>query len=112
MQKRVLGAKVDGRLGVDLSETRIAVWGLSIKPNTDDMWEAPSVVIIHELLVRGANVTAYDPFAMDVAKIAILATVSVMQKTNIPCWIVPTQCCWSQNGRNSAVRISLRRKKE
>lgn len=43
----------------------VAVWGLSFKPNTDDMREAPSISIIHELLRRGAKVVAYDPVAMN-----------------------------------------------
>lgn len=46
----------------------IGIWGLSFKPNTDDMREAPSIVIIEELLRQGAIVNAYDPVAMDEAK--------------------------------------------
>jgi UDPglucose 6-dehydrogenase len=44
------------------------VWGLAFKPNTDDMREAPSLVIINKLLEHGAKVTAYDPAAMEVTK--------------------------------------------
>jgi len=44
------------------------VWGLSFKPNTDDMREAPSRVVINGLLARGASITAYDPVAMDEGK--------------------------------------------
>jgi len=64
-QKLVLVDKVVAHFGEDLSGKRFAVWGLAFKPNTDDMREAPSRVIIAELFRRGATVTAYDPVAMD-----------------------------------------------
>jgi UDPglucose 6-dehydrogenase len=67
-QKRVLGQKVVARFGEDLSQVRIAVWGLAFKPQTDDMREAPSLVLIEELLERGATVTAYDPEAIHTAR--------------------------------------------
>ena len=67
-QKRVLIDKIGERFGEDLSGRRFAVWGLAFKPNTDDMREAPSRVIIDALLRRGATVAAYDPIAMDEAK--------------------------------------------
>lgn len=63
-QKQVLVEKTVARFGEDLSGKTFAVWGLAFKPNTDDMREAPSRVIINELFSRGANVTAYDPVAM------------------------------------------------
>ncbi|NOZ84756.1 MAG: UDP-glucose/GDP-mannose dehydrogenase family protein [Deltaproteobacteria bacterium] len=63
-QKHRLVDKVKARFGKDLSNKRFAVWGLSFKPKTDDMREAPSVVIIKELLDLGAEVMAYDPAAM------------------------------------------------
>ena len=56
------------RFGDDLAGRRFALWGLAFKPNTDDMREAPSRVIIDELLARGASVQAYDPVAMDEAR--------------------------------------------
>lgn len=65
MQKRVLFEKLKRAFNGDLKGKRIAVWGLSFKPETDDMREAPSVVIINLLLEAGATVTAYDPVAMD-----------------------------------------------
>lgn len=67
-QKRVLAEKVIKRFGSDLSGKKIAIWGLSFKPKTDDMREAPSRVIIKMLLDAGAEVVAYDPAAMDEAK--------------------------------------------
>lgn len=62
-QKQVLIDKIVRRFGEDLSGLVIALWGLAFKPGTDDMREAPSLVLIHELLRRGARVAAYDPVA-------------------------------------------------
>ncbi|MCK6386806.1 MAG: UDP-glucose/GDP-mannose dehydrogenase family protein [Zoogloea sp.] len=67
-QKLVLVDKVVERFGEDLRGKHFAVWGLAFKPNTDDMREAPSRVIIAELFRRGATVTAYDPVAMPEAR--------------------------------------------
>ena len=66
-QKHVLARKILKRFG-KLSGRRIAVWGLAFKPNTDDMREAPSQVLIEELLSNGATVSAYDPVAMPAAR--------------------------------------------
>jgi len=63
-QKRVLVDKVVERFGADLKGRRFAIWGLAFKPNTDDMREAPSLVVIDELTKRGATVAAYDPVSM------------------------------------------------
>ncbi|MDN3920848.1 UDP-glucose dehydrogenase family protein [Roseateles violae] len=67
-QKRVLVDKIVARFGEDLRGKRFALWGLAFKPNTDDMREAPALVIVEELLRRGAEVAAYDPVAMDEAR--------------------------------------------
>jgi UDPglucose 6-dehydrogenase len=67
-QKQVLVNKVVARYGEDLSEKTFAIWGLAFKPNTDDMREAPSRVVIQALLARGAKVRAYDPVATEEAK--------------------------------------------
>jgi UDPglucose 6-dehydrogenase len=67
-QKKVLIEKIVRRFGNDLSGRSFALWGLAFKPNTDDMREAPSRVIIAELLARGAAVRAYDPIAMAEAR--------------------------------------------
>ncbi|MCH7912006.1 MAG: UDP-glucose/GDP-mannose dehydrogenase family protein, partial [Deltaproteobacteria bacterium] len=67
-QKLILVEKVRGHFGSDLTGRTFAVWGLSFKPRTDDMREAPSVVVIEDLLVGGARVQAYDPEAMAEAK--------------------------------------------
>jgi UDPglucose 6-dehydrogenase len=67
-QKRVLVKKMDAHFGGAMKGKTIAVWGLSFKPKTDDMREAPAIPIIQALLDRGAKVQAYDPEAMKVAK--------------------------------------------
>jgi UDPglucose 6-dehydrogenase len=67
-QKYTLVEKIDKRFGKDLSKMKFALWGLAFKPNTDDMREAPSRVIIAELVKRGAQVVAYDPVAMKEAQ--------------------------------------------
>ncbi len=61
LQKYVLVNKITKRYGSDLNGKTFAMWGLAFKPNTDDMREAPSRVIIQELVKRGARVQAYDP---------------------------------------------------
>jgi UDPglucose 6-dehydrogenase len=66
-QKSVLFNKALKHFG-DLKGKTIALWGLSFKPQTDDMREAPSVVIINNLLEAGVTVKAYDPVAMHEAK--------------------------------------------
>jgi UDPglucose 6-dehydrogenase len=67
-QKRVLGDKIRARFGARLSGRRFALWGLAFKPNTDDMREAPSRVLIDDLIGAGASVRAYDPVAGAEAK--------------------------------------------
>lgn len=67
-QKYVLVKKVKKHFGDDLSGMTFAIWGLSFKPNTDDMRESPSIVIIDELLAAGAKVKAYDPISMKEAQ--------------------------------------------
>ena len=63
-QKSVLFNKVLNYFNGDLKDKVIAMWGLSFKPQTDDMREAPSIVIANKLLEAGAKVKAYDPVAM------------------------------------------------
>jgi len=67
-QKHVLFQKITRHLGADLSGRTIGVWGLAFKPGTDDMREAPSVVLLHELIGAGARVLAHDPVAMAAAR--------------------------------------------
>ncbi|MSR75600.1 MAG: UDP-glucose/GDP-mannose dehydrogenase family protein [Planctomycetes bacterium] len=67
-QKHRLAEKVQARLGADLKGRTVAVWGLAFKPNTDDMREAPSLVLIQDLLAAGAHVRATDPEGMGNAR--------------------------------------------
>ena len=67
-QKHVLFTKIGEHFGSDLSGLTIGLWGLAFKPGTDDMREAPAVVLLHELIAAGARVRAYDPEAMEVAR--------------------------------------------
>ncbi len=67
-QKQVLTQKIKKHFGKNLAGKHFAVWGLAFKPNTDDMREATSRVLIHDLLEAGATVAAYDPVAMPEAK--------------------------------------------
>ena len=63
-QKSLLVRKLRQVLGGSLAGRKLALWGLAFKPNTDDMREAPSRVVIDELIAGGASVSAYDPIAM------------------------------------------------
>ena len=67
-QKHILVERVVDRFGADLRGRTFAIWGLSFKPNTDDMREAPSRVTIKALVDRGAEVVAYDPLAIAEAR--------------------------------------------
>jgi UDPglucose 6-dehydrogenase len=64
----VLFDKIVARFGCDLAGRTFGVWGLAFKPGTDDLREAPAVVLLQALLGAGAQVRAYDPEAMDAAR--------------------------------------------
>jgi UDPglucose 6-dehydrogenase len=68
VQKQVLVGKIARRFGDRLAGRRFALWGLAFKANTDDMREAPSRVLVAELLRRGASVSLYDPAALAEAR--------------------------------------------
>jgi UDPglucose 6-dehydrogenase len=67
-QKLVLGHKVLSRFGASLRGKHFAIWGLSFKPNTDDMREAPARVLVRQLIDAGATLAVYDPIAMAEAR--------------------------------------------
>ena len=68
LQKYVLPKKIKKQFGDNIKGKHFALWGLAFKPNTDDMREASSRVLIGELIKAGATITAYDPVAMEEAK--------------------------------------------
>ncbi|MEQ1804450.1 MAG: UDP-glucose/GDP-mannose dehydrogenase family protein [Burkholderiaceae bacterium] len=72
-QKTVLVRKIKERFGADLTGRTFALWGLAFKPNTDDMRDAPSRIIIRSLLDAGARIVAYDPVAMPEARRVVAA---------------------------------------
>jgi UDPglucose 6-dehydrogenase len=67
-QKRRLGEKVLAHFKGDVKGKQIAVWGLAFKPGTDDIREAPALVLIDQLLAAGAKITATDPVAMEAVR--------------------------------------------
>jgi UDPglucose 6-dehydrogenase len=67
-QKLMIPAKLKRHFGASLKGKRIGLWGLSFKPHTDDMREAPSIRIIEELTAEGVEIRAYDPVAIEEAR--------------------------------------------
>ncbi len=80
-QKRLLPRRVKEHFGEDLTGRVFALWGLAFKPRTDDMREAPSLVVIDELLAAGAKVQVHDPEALETAR-ALLGSRVTYHKTN------------------------------
>lgn len=64
-QKSIVYRKLRNHFGGDVKGKKVALWGLAFKPETDDMREAPSLVVIDRLLADGAEVTVFDPIAID-----------------------------------------------
>ncbi len=81
-QKNVLFNKISTYFSENLKDKTIAIWGLSFKPETDDMREAPALVLIKSLLDSGAKVSVYDPIAMNEAKHTLGDTVKYCKDMN------------------------------
>ena len=84
-QKRILLEKLDREFRGDLAGKTVAIWGLSFKPKTDDMREAPSLTIIRGLLERNARVVAHDPEAMHEAKRIFGDSISLVENPYEAC---------------------------
>ncbi len=82
-QKRVLVDKISAEMGANLCGKTLALWGLAYKPNTDDMREAPSRIIVAELLARGAQLRVFDPAAMPNAEQMLQAELGGVGMANI-----------------------------
>ncbi|MBI3899030.1 MAG: UDP-glucose/GDP-mannose dehydrogenase family protein [Gammaproteobacteria bacterium] len=67
-QQRILFEKITRHFGADIGKRSFGLWGLAFKPGTDDMREAPAVVLLSQLIKAGAKIKAYDPAAMEVAR--------------------------------------------
>jgi len=78
-QRVILVDKIMQHFGADLTGLKIAIWGLTYKPNTDDMREAPSIYIIDKLIKAGAQITVFDPIGMPSAKSVIHSDVEWCQ---------------------------------
>ncbi|MGE3181763.1 MAG: UDP-glucose/GDP-mannose dehydrogenase family protein [Phycisphaerae bacterium] len=68
MQRANLAKRLEKRLGKDMTGKRVAVWGVAFKPLTDDIREAPALDLIETMLSRGAQITVFDPRALDSAR--------------------------------------------
>jgi UDPglucose 6-dehydrogenase len=77
-RKRAMGRKVIEALGGEARGKRVALLGLTFKPNTDDMRDAPSIAVVQTLIDAGAEVVAYDPEGMEPAA-ALLPEVQMVQ---------------------------------
>lgn len=80
-QRFVLTEKVFGHYGKDIKGKVFAVWGLSFKPMTDDIREAPALMIIEELLAHGAEIQAHDPIAIENVQRVLQSGVSYFEKS-------------------------------
>jgi UDPglucose 6-dehydrogenase len=67
-QRQIFTQKIERQFGGELAGRRVAVWGISFKPQTDDVREAPALTVISWLLERGVEVVAFDPVAMEAAR--------------------------------------------
>ncbi|MBN2498065.1 MAG: UDP-glucose/GDP-mannose dehydrogenase family protein [Deltaproteobacteria bacterium] len=107
-QKKIIGEYVIRRFGEDLSGRTFAIWGLAFKPRTDDVREAPALVIIEDLLEAGAAIRAYDPEAVDNTRLVFGERIEYVSKSYDACegadaLIVATE--WNEFRRPDFERI-------
>jgi len=113
-QKQSLLPKIQSLLGENLSNKNITVWGLAFKPNTDDMREAPSLVIIKQLLDRDAKITVVDPIATNQAKLILGDTVKyeknlVKSVENADCLVIATEWPEFKNADLKQLKKSMKK---
>jgi UDPglucose 6-dehydrogenase len=101
-QKTVLSTKLHHFYSDNLAGSTFAIWGLSFKPNTDDMREAPSRVLVRELLEAGASLRVHDPVAMDEAR-----RVLVLDMHDHPDWLQRVHYCASPEDALHGARALL-----
>lgn len=114
-QKQVLFQKIEKHFDRKIRGKIFALWGLSFKPNTDDMREAPSLVIIEKLLSAGASVQAYDPVAISEAKKHFSAQAQIQYEStpygvleNADALIIATEWNEFRNPDFSRIKTSLK----
>lgn len=113
-QKHSLLPKIQKLLGEDLSNKNVTIWGLAFKPHTDDMREAPSLVVIKQLLDRDVKVKVFDPIALDQAKKVLRESVvyenDLMKSVkNAECLVIVTE--WPEFREIDLKRIKSMMKK-
>ncbi len=105
-QKHVLVHKAKSIFGESLRGRTFAIWGLSFKPRTDDMREAPSLTVVEGLLKAGAKVRVHDPEALAEARRLLRAIASATTRSTTTRSTARTRCSSSRSGTSSAVPIS------
>ena len=114
VQKQSLLPKIQTLLGNDLHDKNITIWGLSFKPKTDDVREAPSLVIIKQLLDRNTKITVVDPIAFDSAKLILKDTVTyetdlIKSVNNADCLIIATEWAEFKNVDLNEIKKSMKK---
>ncbi len=84
-QREIFWHKISNYFGTTLKGKKIAVWGISFKPNTDDIREAPSLYVIDKLLKSGADVFAHDPVAIENARKELGTSVNFVEHNYDAC---------------------------
>lgn len=113
-QKQSLLPKIQSLLGEDLHNKNITIWGLAFKPKTDDIREAPSLIIIKQLLDRDVKVTVVDPIAIDPAKLILGDTVIyekdlIKSVLNADCLVIATEWAEFKNVDLKQIKKSMKK---
>lgn len=114
-QKTIIVPKILDYFGGSLKGKKIALWGLAFKPDTDDIREAPALYIIEELLKAGAEVTAFDPEAMENVKRQLNSKISFSENhydalNNADALVIATEWSLFRNPDFEKIASSLKNK--